>query len=372
MIKFSVERAHILAAMARAQAIVDRKGMIPILSHVMITARKSGLVLRVTNLDIEATIEVEAVVREEGDLTVPAVMLYEMLRKMPAAGPVDMELNDQDRLLIRGGRAEFDIATLPAEDFPAMGTDSFEVEFVLTAEDFHHVFDKTRFAMSNEEIRYYLNGVFFHIHEEGDRTYIRGVATDGHRLAMAQVPATPGSGAMPDVIVPRKTVLELRKLIDAEKADVHVSVSATKIRMSMNGVTLTSKVIDGKYPDYRRIIPFANARRLSIDGVTLGAIVDRISTVHADRSGAVRMALADDSVTFSTRSSESGLASETAAAGYSADPMEIGINSRYMMEIAQQVGDKTMDLYMNMPQDAILIRENNDPDMLYVVMPMRV
>ena len=378
MLKFTVEKEALLGALGQANAVISRNGSIPILLNVLIEAGGDGITIRATDLDIEASYDVRAELEADGSVTVPCSVLHDIVRKMPNGVPIRIDMDAGERLRVRCGRAEFDIPTLPAEDFPMMGRSSFEVEFEMPSETFRSLFDRTRFAVANEETRYFLNGVYLHVEEgranddDAPRPVLRAVATDGHRLALSQTDLPEMEGRMPGVIVPRKTVLEMNKMLNSKASTVRVSVSATKIRLAMIGTSVTSKVVDGVFPPYQRIIPMANPKKLVIPGDDLGAVIDRISTISSGKGGAIKMEISEDSILFSVRTPENGLASESAGAAYSDEPMEIGFNAKYLSEIAGQIGEKNMDIHMDGSQNAILVRKDGERDSLYVLMPMRV
>jgi DNA polymerase-3 subunit beta len=227
--------------------------------------------------------------------------------------------------------------------------------------------------MSTEETRYYLNGVYLHVAKGPDGAVLRCVATDGHRLALVDAPLPEGAGDMPGVIVPRKTVGELRKLVDTDDdTSIAVSVSETKIRFATPEVTLTSKVIDGTFPDYARVIPAGNARRLEVDAAEFAQAVDRVATVSSERSRAVKLTLDEDRLVLSVNAPDSGAADEELAVAYADERLEIGFNAKYLLEIAGQVDRENAVFLFNSSADPTLMREGTDASAVYVVMPMRV
>jgi DNA polymerase-3 subunit beta len=371
--KISVERAALLKAMSRAQGVVERRTTIPILSNVLLEAEGDRLSIRATDLDVETLESIPAVVEQPGALTAPAHMLHEIVRKLPDGAQAGLSaLPGEDRLEIRAGRSDFKLATLPRDDFPVMASADYAVSFEAPAPMLRRLFDKARFAISTEETRYYLNGVYMHVADGASGKALRCVATDGHRLARVDAPLPEGAEAMPGVIVPRKTVLELRKLLEDDEATIAVSVSETKIRFATNGVSLTSKVIDGSFPDYSRVIPAANPRRLEVDAAEFASAVDRVATVSSERSRAVKLQLGEDRLILSVTAPDSGAATEELAVAYSDEPLEIGFNAKYLLEIAGQVDRENAVFLFNASGDPTLVREGDDESAVYVVMPMRV
>lgn len=301
--KLSIERATLLKALAQAQSVVERRNTIPILANVLIEAEGNQVSFRATDLDIEVVDRAPAMVERAGATTVSAVMLHEITRKLPDGSLVNLtEDAAAGRLTIAAGRSTFSLATLPKEDFPVMATSEYSSNFSAKATELRRLFDKAKFAISTEETRYYLNGVYMHVSQGESGKVLRCVATDGHRLARINSALPDGAEAMPGVIVPRKTVGELRKLLDDDEATIAVSVSETKVRFATPAITLTSKVIDGTFPDYTRVIPTGNTRKLEVDASEFAKAVDRVATVSSERSRAVKLSLEEDRLILSVNS----------------------------------------------------------------------
>ncbi len=371
--KPSIERATLLKALAQAQSVVERRNTIPILANVLIEAEGNQVSFRATDLDIEVVDRAPAMVERAGATTVSAVMLHEIVRKLPDGALVNLtEDAASGRLTIMAGRSTFSLATLPKEDFPVMATSEYSSNFSAKAPDLRRLFDKAKFAISTEETRYYLNGVYMHVSQGETGKVLRCVATDGHRLARIDAALPDGAEGMPGVIVPRKTVGELRKLLDDDEATIAVSVSETKVRFATPVITLTSKVIDGTFPDYTRVIPTGNTRKLEVDASEFAKAVDRVATVSSERSRAVKLSLEEDRLVLSVNSPDSGAAEEELAVAYGDERLEIGFNAKYLLEIASQVDRENAVFLFNSAADPTLMREGNDTSAVYVVMPMRV
>jgi len=371
--KFSIERNALLKAVGQAQSVVERRNTIPILANVLIEAEGDQASFRATDLDIEVVDEATAKVERAGATTVSAVTLHEIVRKLPDGSLVTLtDDGASGRLTVEAGRSNFSLATLPREDFPVMASSEYESNFVCAAPVLRRLFDKSKFAISTEETRYYLNGVYMHIADASGGQVLRCVATDGHRLARIDADMPAGAEGFPGVIVPRKTVGELRKLLDDDEAEIAVSISETKIRFAAPGITLTSKVIDGTFPDYTRVIPSGNTRRLEVDAAEFAKAVDRVATVSSERSRAVKLSLDEDRLVLSVNAPDSGAAEEELAVAYSDDALEIGFNAKYLLEIASQVDRENAVFLFNSSGDPTLMREGNDDSAVYVVMPMRV
>ncbi|GGL54729.1 DNA polymerase III subunit beta [Wenxinia marina] len=371
--KFSIERAVLLKAVAQAQSVVERRNTIPILANVLIEAEGSDVSFRATDLDIEVVDKAPAMVERAGATTVPAVLLNEIVRKLPDGALVTLAENGSSgRLTIEAGRSNFSLATLPREDFPVMASSDYASNFSAPAPLLRRLFDKSKFAISTEETRYYLNGVYMHVADVDGQRMLRCVATDGHRLARIDADLPDGAEEMPGVIVPRKTVNELRKLLDDDEARIAVSVSETKVRFATPAITLTSKVIDGTFPDYSRVIPQNNPRKLEVDAAEFARAVDRVATVSSERSRAVKLALDEDRLVLSVNAPDSGAAEEELAVAYGDERLEIGFNAKYLLEIASQVDRENAVFLFNSSGDPTLMREGSDTTAVYVVMPMRV
>jgi len=372
--KITVERGAFLKALSHVQSVVERRNTIPILSNVMIEAGKGQLKLTATDLDIEVVEALPADVLRNGSTTAPAHMLYDIVRKLPEGAQVQAELltSEGGRLAVSAGTVRFELACLPKEDFPQMAAGALPHRFRLAADDLKRLIDKTRFAISTEETRFYLNGIYLHAAKEQKKPTLRAVATDGHRLARYELDLPDGAADMPGVIVPRKTVAELRRLLDDAEGAIDVSLSDTKIQFSTDGVELTSKLIDGTFPDYQRVIPAGNDKALALDSKDFAHAVDRVSTISADKTRAVKLNLAQDRLTLTVVNPDSGTATEDLGATYSATPIEIGFNARYLLDITGQIEGKEVRFLLSDAGSPTIIEDTDDPRTLYVLMPMRV
>ncbi|MEM7489156.1 MAG: DNA polymerase III subunit beta [Pseudomonadota bacterium] len=371
--KFSIERAALLDAVSQAQAVVERRNTIPILANVLMEAEGDTVSFKATDLDIEVIDKTGAQVERSGGTTVSALLFHEIVRKLPDGALVQIDEDQtQGRLNVTAGRSHFQLATLAREDFPVMASSDYAANFSCDAPTLRRLLDKTRFAISTEETRYYLNGVYMHVADGDDGRVLRCVATDGHRLARVDADLPEGAAEMPGVIVPRKTVDQVRRLLSDDDTKIAVSVSETKIRFATPEITLTSKVIDGTFPDYARVIPTGNTRKLEVDAADFAKAVDRVATVSSERSRAVKLALDEDRLTLSVNAPDSGNAEEELAVAYGDEKLEIGFNAKYLQEIAAQVDRENAIFMFNNAGDPTLMREGDDQSAIYVVMPMRV
>lgn len=370
--KLTIERTALQKALAHVQSVVERRTTIPILSNVMIEGGDGGLSLTATDMDIAIVEKVPADVAAPGATTLPAHTLYDIVRKLPEGSQISFEGGEDGRMEIDAGRSRFSLSCLGTDEFPVMTDGDLPYGFTLSAALCRSLIDHTRFAMSSEETRYYLNGIYFHATAEDGAPVLRAVATDGHRLARMETPQPDGAADMPGVIVPRKGVTELHKLIEDNEVDIAVTLSDTKIRFAFDDVVLTSKLIDGTFPDYQRVIPEGNDKHLEVDCKTFAEAVDRVSTISTEKSRAVKVALDKNSLTLSSSSPESGTATEELEVTYDADPVEIGFNSRYLLDITQQIEGGTARFDLADASSPTIVRDAADDSALYVLMPMRV
>jgi DNA polymerase-3 subunit beta len=409
--KFTIERAALLKALAHVQSVVERRTTIPILSNVLLRAEAGPnpgmLALSATDMDLEIVERVPAQIEREGRTTAPAHTLYDIVRKLPEGAQIEIEAPApgagggfggsaggtqnpapaQAGMTLRCGRSTFTLAALPPEDYPLMAGGELPHSFRLPAGGLRTLIDRTRFAISTEETRYYLNGIYLHATRSNENPVIRAVATDGHRLARVEMPLPEGAAGMPGVIIPRKTVLELRKLVEESEQEVEIALSETKIRFVVPGSTpngstpgssasLISKLIDGTFPDYDRVIPSNNDKILDVKCKAFAEAVDRVSTISTEKSRAVKLSVEGSSLTVSATSPENGTAVEEIEVGYGASPIEIGFNSRYLLDITDQIDGEGAQLAMSDAASPTIVREaspdSSGASALYVLMPMRV
>ncbi|WP_353643403.1 DNA polymerase III subunit beta [Mesorhizobium sp. WSM2239] len=368
-----LERSNLLKSLNHVHRVVERRNTIPILSNVLLAAEGQSLELKATDLDLEITEATAAKVERAGATTVPAHLLYDIIRKLPEGAEVMLKTDeDGNAMTVASGRSSFRLQCLPQSDFPELSAGSFSHIFRLESAALKGLIDKTQFAISTEETRYYLNGIYFHTIETGGKLKLRSVATDGHRLARAEMDAPAGSEGMPGIIIPRKTVSELQKLVDDPDVAVTTELSDTKIRFTIGSVVLTSKLIDGTFPDYQRVIPTGNDKKLIIDRETFARAVDRVSTISSERGRAVKLTISDGQLTLAVNNPDSGSATEELAADYSSDPIEIGFNAKYLLDVAAQLSGSEARFMLADAGSPTLIHDTSDEHALYVLMPMRV
>lgn len=374
--KFSVDRAVLLKALAHVQSVVERRNTIPILSNVLLAASDAGLRLTATDMEIAVVEEIPGVsVARPGRTTAPAATLYEMVRNLPEGAKIEFDHPGGDApLAFRAGRFATSLMVLPVEDFPAMTEGKLPHRFTLPAATLREMIDRTRFAISTEETRYYLNGIYFHTAESDGQKVLRAVATDGHRLARVEEPLPEGAAGMPGVIVPRKTVLEVRKLAEETQDEIEIRLSETKIRFTIGTVSLTSKLIDGTFPEYERVIPRGNDKVLRVGKKEFAEAVKRVSAISNERQRPVKLTIDRNHLLLTASSPDQGQAQEEMDEGtvsYEAGPLEIGFQARYLTDITDQVSEKLEFRFADSAAPTI-VTDVARPEALYVLMPMRV
>jgi DNA polymerase-3 subunit beta len=372
--KFTIDRADLLRALNHVHSVVERRNTIPILANVMLRAEKDALSLTTTDMDLEIVESVAAKTATTGATTVPAHTLYDIVRKLPDGSSVEISSAAGDTTLqVKSGKSTFRLGCLSMEDFPKMGSsEKFSYSFSVPAADLRMLVDRTRFAISNEETRYYLNGIYLHAADNDGVAVLRAVATDGHRLARFEMPLPEGAKDMPGVIIPRKAINEIRKLIDEAGDTIAIGLSENKLKFSFDHITLTTKLIDGTFPDYDRVIPKNNDKVLEVNPAVFASAVDRVSTISSEKSRAVKLTLGGKTMTLSANSPDSGSASEEIEIRFNAGPMEIGFNSAYLMDVAKQIEGDGCRISLSDPASPTIIQDISDTSSLYVLMPMRV
>ncbi len=373
--KLKADRATLLRALGHIQSVAEKRNTIPILANVLIAVKDGRLSFTATDMEIAIVEEVAASTSRNGAATAPAATLYEIVRKLPETAEIEFDHPGGDAPLgLRAGRFNTSLVVQPVEDFPSMTAGSLPHRFHLPALVLRGLIDRTRFAISTEETRYYLNGIYLHRAESDGHPVLRAVATDGHRLARVEEPLPEGASAMPGVIVPRKTVNELRRLLEDESGSVEVALSDTKIQFTVGPITLTSKLIDGTFPEYERVIPSGNDKVLRVGKKDFADAVARVAAISSERSRPVKLSLQKDLLTLSAASAEQGSAVEELDRDhveYAAGPLEIGFQARYLNDITDQITENVEFCFSDGSAPTV-VRDAGDQSALYVLMPMRV
>ena len=370
--KFSIDRAALLRSLNHVQSAVEKRNTIPILSNVLLKAEDGVLSLSTTDMDMEINESVAANIAEPGATTVPAGTLFDIVKKLSGDNDVEITLDAAgNQMTVKSGRSNFKLSCLPIADFPELSQGDMPTEFSVPANDLLALNDRTKFAMSTEETRYYLNGIYLHAAENEGVKVLRAVATDGHRLARFEMPLPEGAENMPGVILPRKAVAELRKLVEEAGDSIQITLSESKVRFNFDHIILTSKLIDGTFPDYQRVIPQGNDKVVEVNPKTFSSAIDRVSTISDGKSRAVKITFEGKTMTLSANSPDAGSATEDLEVNGN-DNMEIGFNARYLMDITSQIEGDGCRLTLADAASPTIIEDTGDASSLYVLMPLRV
>ncbi|VBB69492.1 DNA polymerase III beta subunit [invertebrate metagenome] len=374
--KFTIERSIFLKSLSRVQGVVERRATVPILANIYLETRQTGLELRATDMDLEISETVFCEIERTGSATAPAYMVYDIMRKLPENARVNLEhYPEESQLVLCSGKSKFILKSLPVTDFPALVESTLPISFKVRAIDLRSLIERTRFAMSTEATRYYLNGIYLYAVHNAGVGVLRAIATDGYRLALAEVSLPKDAYNMPSVILPRKTVEELRTLIEETTTEITTSLSNTKIRFAFGQNTiLISKLIDGTFPDCERVIPVNNNKTIEVNAKALAEAVSRVSTVMAtDKARAVKLEVVRDSLVLSaSNTTTNNNATDELDAVCDCTPLSIGFNSRYLLDILGQMTGDTVRFAVSDPSSPMMVREVADDSALYILMPMRV
>ena len=374
MIKFIAERADLLKSLSHVQNVVERRQTIPILSNVRIeTTNENGgtLSFKATDNELEISDKISATVEQEGSLTVSAHKFYDIVKKLPEGAQVQCALNEEtEQLTVTSGRSRFALPTISADGFPLMAQEETPFTFTLTTAELQGLIDRTQFAISTEETRYNLNGIYLH-EKKGEIPVLKAAATDGHRLATAEVSLPSGATGMPGIIIPRKTIGELTKLIAETSQDITVCISENQIRFSFGDVILSSRLIDGIYPDYEKVIPSGNDKTLEVDSSALTTVVDRVAVI-SEKSRGIKLTLKKGKLIVTATNADEGSAEDEIEAGYDSAELDIGFNYRYLLDILAQVKGGTVRFSLLDGSSPVVVLDANDTSALYVLMPMRI
>ena len=371
--KFKVEKINLFKSLSHVQSIVEKKNTLPILSNILIEAKDNFLVLSSTDMDISITDKIPCNVVEEGSTTISAHTFYDIIRKLSDSSEIEIISNDGKIMTLRAGKSKFSLGCLPKEDFPLIEIGSLDNELSIDSQNLLKLLDKTRFAISNEETRYFLNGIYFHNIIKGDKSILSLVATDGHRLAKFDYTSdNHDMQKIPAVIIPKKTINELYKLLITFDGDIRINLDSNKIIFFVGNTILISKLIDGNFPDYHRVIPSDNKNVLKVNRSSFSLAVDRVSTITSDKSPVIKFTLLKDIMNMSSVNSENGAATEDISTIYSGEKLEIGFNSKYILEMINNLDAEEIILNFKDSSSPVTAIEATNPGLIYVLMPMRV
>ena len=371
--KFIVTKPSIFKTLSHLQSIVNKKNALPILSNILIEVENNSLTLSSTDMDISIKEKINCNVIEEGSTTLNAQIMFDIVKKLPETSEVEFISNDGKILTIRSNVSKFSLSCLPKDEFPIIETSSSNSKKLkVNAQIILNLINKTKFAISNEETRYFLNGLYFNIIEEDNSRILNFVGTDGHRLATASCVINNSNIEIPGVIVPKKTINELSKLLVENHDDIEIDISSNKIIFYIDNLILISKLIDGNFPDYTRVIPKSNNNDLKVNRSNLLYAVDRVSTIANEKSPSIKFKLLENLINLSAVNSENSTATEDIEVKYSGTEIEIGFNSRYIMDILDNLESEEIKISFNDNSSPIIVKEKSQSDNTFVLMPMRV
>ena len=375
---FKIDRNSLLKSLSHIQGVVERRNTIPILSNVKINAKNSNLEFTATDMDVAVTDNIPAEILSDGTITVPAHTFHDIVKKLPDGSSIDCSYDESNStsktLKIKSAKCNFTLPVIESNDFPVIETGDITHKFSVNKKDFLKLVDKTKFAISTEETRYYLNGIYLHDTNNNGKNVLRAVATDGHRLARVEVDLPEGAKDMPKIIIPRKTILEIKKVLeeDNENNEITIHISTTKIKFEFANITLISKLIDGNFPDYERVIPNNNNLILKTEVKPLAIAIDRVSTISSDKGKSVKLTLGDNKLVLSADNVEVGFAKEELAVNYASDLIETGFNSKYLIELTSVLEGETAEFHFSDGASPTLVQDSSDSSSLFVIMPMRI
>ena len=374
--EFKLNSTELLKCLNHIYGIIEVRHTLPILSNIIIKTDDNKVNLSSTNLDIYCSESVNADVNIIGDTSVSAATLYEIVKRLPGGSEVHISQNDDESLLlINCGRSKFKLSTIKTDDFPIINDSDLNINFVLTAQELSRMIDKTKFAISNEEARYYLNGIFFHKAEKDNISLLRAVATDGHRLAQYDIPLPQGADDIKGIIIPKKTIFELRKSLDDAEGDINISLNENKIKISFGQFKIISKVIDGTFPDYTKVVPKNNDKIFSTKTEDLKKAIDRVSAVAINeemKSKAIKLMLSHNKLLLNVESQTKGFADEELDVNYNQDDVEIGFNSKYLIDICNEIDGEDINVSILDSISPAIIMDKSDENSFFVLMPMRI
>ncbi len=367
--EFKIDRDIFLKSLAHVQGVVEKKNTLPILGNVLIEAHDGFIKLTATDLDIIISEKISAQVIKEGSTTTTAQVIYDIVRKLKTGSNLHISLNDNNRLKVISGKSDFNLTCISADEFPVL-EDDIEEEFVeIPSYELLKLINKTKFSISNDETRHYLNGIYFD--KKNDDNKLIAVATDGHRLSKSAIEIKNGKNFQP-VILPKKTVFELLSIIDEDSITIKILATKSKVKFIYKDIVLISKVIDGKFPDYDKVIPQDERKPAKAKIEEFVAALDRLKSLSSDRKGIVKILVNKNEFKFTINDAISGDGFEELQANYDGEPIEIGFNSSYLIDVASVLESKDIVLLLKDAISPILIKDLNDPLSTYIVMPMRV
>ena len=370
--QFVVKRDILLKSLNFVQGVVEKKNTLPILSNVLIQLKDKKLSIVATDLDIIFYDEISEVkILKEGSTTTSAAIIYDILRKISSNAELNFELKSENKLSLKSENADFNLLCLPTDNFPTFA-DEFEGQpITLNNKRFLKLLNKTRISISNDDTRHYLNGIFLHLTEAHGRSFLTGVATDSHRLSSSSLEIDNATN-FTSLILPRKTVFQLCSLLSESSDQLTMQTSDNKIKFNLGNMKLISKVLDGKFPDYKKVVPTTNEKTLVVSSKEFINSIERVASVSLDRKEGVKLLINKDNVQLSVNSANSGEGNEKMKAQFNAENLNISFNSKYLIDIASEVEDKNIKINLKDSVSPVLIEDISDKNSYYVIMPMKI
>ena len=370
--QFTIKRDSLLKSLTLVQGVIEKKNTLPILSNVLLNAKDGKLSIIATDLDLVFYDEISEIqISKEGSTTTSAAILYDILRKISGNSEIKFDLKTENKLNLNADNSDFNLLCLPTDNFPNFSDDFESNELSFNKSKFLSLLNKTKISISNDDTRHYLNGIYLHLTESQNRTYLTGVATDSHRLSSSSIEIDNGAN-FNSLILPKKTVFQLCSLLADTNEKVLIQTSENKILFKIGKAKLISKVIDGKFPDYRKVVPTDNDKILTVTATDFVQAVERVITVSLDRKEGVKLMLSKDHIKFSVNSTNSGEGNEVVKSNFAGDEMTISFNSKYLTDIASEIEDKNLKIHLKDPSAPVLVEDISDKNSYYVVMPMKI
>ena len=370
--QFEVKRDKLLRSLNFVQGIVEKKNTLPILSNVLLQLKDKKLSIVATDLDIVFYDETEEVkILREGSTTTSASILFDILRKIPSNSELRFELKSENKLSLKSDNVDFNLLCLPTDNFPTFADEFEGHEINLNSNKLLKLLNKTKISISNDDTRHYLNGVYIHVTETQGRNFLTGVATDSHRLSSSSLEVE-NIINFSSLILPRKTVYQLCSILSETRDSVAIQFSENKIKFSIGNMKLVSKVIDGKFPDYRKVVPTNNDKTLIVTSKDFISSIERVASVSIDRKEGVKLLIKKDNVQLSVNSANSGDGNEIIEAKFNGENLNISFNSKYLIDIASEVEDKNLKINFKDSVSPVLIEDVSDKNSYYVIMPMKI
>lgn len=365
--KFSIQREELLKPLQAVIGVVERRQTLPVLGNVLINAGKRQIKFTATDLEVELQAQTSLAITEPGDITLPARKLLDICRTLPEEAQIDINVA-RERCTVKSGKSRFTLSTLPASEFPVVDKIKSATRITLPQSDLHDLIERTAFAMAQQDVRYYLNGLML----EPTKKLLRAVATDGHRLAMCAIPVDCENSTGEQVIVPRKGVTELHRLLSDSDSDAQIDIGSNHIRIATNGLRFTSKLIDGRFPDYQRVIPQNADKQLLVDREKLRQALTRTSILSNEKYRGIRLDLSNNNIKIQAHNPEQEEAIEEIDASYAEEDLVVGFNVTYILDVLNVLDSSDVAVQLSDPNSSALINQPGVEDCHYVVMPMRL